>query len=310
MEKKKEPKISVIISTYNREKYIGHAIDSVLNQTYKNVEIIVIDDCSTDNTEEYLKKYKNKLRYYKNEVNCGCGISRKRGMEYAQGDYIIFLDDDDKYICNKYFEEAINILEKDKKIGLVAAAHYVRFTEGNKLEEKKFPYKKIVNNVDMFTHFASPEYPKPIASIAIIRRKALEFAKYQDMKILNDTTIYLRALLYGPMGFINKPYLEYLVHGANISFNLKIDFLIDNLEEKYNVYLMAKDLKDFKKIDFNKWLDEQLDITIIYYIRGSKPSWFNYRKIIKWYKKHFNNKEKLKYFKSVYKESKKKEKTI
>jgi len=310
MNKKNDKKISVIISSYNREKYIGIAIDSVLNQTYKNVEIIVIDDCSTDNTEEYLKKYKDKIRYYKNEKNCGCGISRKRGMEYAKGDYIIFLDDDDKYICNTYFEEAIKMLEKDKDLSLVAAAHYVRFTEGNRLEEKKFPYKKVVDHVKMFTNFASADYPKPIASIAIIRREALEFAKYQDMKILNDTTIYLRALLYGNMGFINKPYLEYLVHGANISFNLKIDFLIDNLEEKYKVYLMAKDMKEFSKVDFNKWLDEQLDITIIYYIRGSKPNYFNYRKLIKWYKKHFNNKEKINYFKQIYKESKKEAKSI
>ena len=105
--KNNQQKISVIITTYNRATLLEEAIKSVLMQTYDNVEIIVIDDCSSDNTKEIVEKFKSdKIIYYKNEKNKGCGINRKEGLaKYATGEYIIFLDDDDKFIDEKYFEK-------------------------------------------------------------------------------------------------------------------------------------------------------------------------------------------------------------
>jgi len=312
MKEKESAKVSVIISTFNRKDYIGKAIDSVLNQTYKNIEIIIIDDYSTDGTGEYIKeKYNLKnIRYFRNEKNLGCGISRKKAMHYAKGKYINFLDDDDRFIDNTYFENAVKILEKDKKISIVCGSHIVNDVVNKIKTEKKFPYKKTVDSKELFINFASSDYPKPIISVAIIRKKALEKAKYEDMKILNDTTIFLRTILYGDMAFINKPQAEYLVHGNNISFNCKTDFIIDNLDEKYKVFKIVENDKRYTKEELDKWLTAQLDITIIYFINGSKPNYYNFRKIIKWYKKNVNNKEKIKEFKRIYKEGRKKEKTI
>ena len=312
MKKKNEALVSVIISTFNRKDYIGKAIDSVLMQTYKEVEIIIIDDYSSDGTEDYIKENYNlpNIHYYRNEKNLGCGISRKKAMTYAKGKYINFLDDDDRFIDKTYFETAVKRLEKEKNLAIVCGSHIVYDVINEVRTEKKFPYKDTVDKRELFIHFSDSEYPKPIISVAIIRRKALEKAKYEEMKILNDTTIFLRVILFGDMGFIKKPQAEYLVHGNNISFNCKTDFIIDNLDEKYKVFKIVENSNKYTKEELDKWLEKQLDITIIYFINGSKPNYFNFRKIIKWYKNNVGNSEKIKEFKKIYKEGKRKSKEI
>lgn len=93
-----EKKVSVIMSAYNVEATIAKAIKSVLNQTYKNFELIVIEDCSTDSTLNIIKSYKDKrLKLVKHTNNLGCGRCRYDGLKKAKGDYIAFLDSDDWY---------------------------------------------------------------------------------------------------------------------------------------------------------------------------------------------------------------------
>ena len=89
------PKVSVIIPTYNYGKYIEKAIDSVLAQTYKDFEIIVVDDGSTDNTREIIEtRYKDKVRYFYQE-NKGAPVARNKGIKESMGEYLVFLDADD-----------------------------------------------------------------------------------------------------------------------------------------------------------------------------------------------------------------------
>lgn len=94
--------ISVIIPTYNREKTIKRAIDSVLNQTYQNIEVIVVDDCSNDNTEQVIHEYNDqRLIYHKLEQNSGACVARNKGVELAKGEYIAFQDSDDEWLPDK-----------------------------------------------------------------------------------------------------------------------------------------------------------------------------------------------------------------
>ncbi|MGN1327952.1 MAG: glycosyltransferase [Clostridia bacterium] len=103
-------KVSVIIPVYNSEKYIEKCLDSVLNQTYKNFEIIVINDGSKDNSKEilerYEKEYPNIIRHIEQE-NRGVAKTRNYGIQIAEGDYIAFIDNDD-YIDNDYLENFVN----------------------------------------------------------------------------------------------------------------------------------------------------------------------------------------------------------
>jgi len=94
--------VSVIIPTYNRAHLVGRAIRSVLNQTYQDFEIIVVDDCSTDNTEEIVKGFNDhRIRYMRHDRNRGGSAARNTGIKASQGKYIAFLDSDDEWLLKK-----------------------------------------------------------------------------------------------------------------------------------------------------------------------------------------------------------------
>lgn len=96
-------KISIIVPVYNAEKYLKQCIDSLLKQTYENIEVILINDCSQDNSLAILEQYKsqdNRIIVINNEENLGAGGSRNRGLNIATGKYIMFCDNDDEYLPN------------------------------------------------------------------------------------------------------------------------------------------------------------------------------------------------------------------
>ena len=106
-------KISVIIPTYNRGKLVTKAIKSALNQTYNNIEVIVVDDCSTDNTEIEIKKINDsRIKFIKLKQKKGGNYARNRGVRIATGEFISFLDSDDIFYYNKLEKQINNIKNK------------------------------------------------------------------------------------------------------------------------------------------------------------------------------------------------------
>src|SRR5665213_1595741 len=124
------PKISVLIPTYNRGAHIAQAIESVLAQTYPDYEIIVIDDGSTDNTQEILKNFEGKITSIL-QHNQGISKTRNRGIRESNGEYIAFLDSDDYWTSEKLAEQ-VEILDSHTKVGIV----YVRMPIVNEQLEK------------------------------------------------------------------------------------------------------------------------------------------------------------------------------
>lgn len=110
---------SVIVSTYNRAHYICEAIDSVLAQNYQNIEIIVVDDGSTDETRAVLRGYGDKIRYFYQE-NQGLPAARNFGIEKSSGKYLAFLDDDDIWFP-EFLENQVAYLEAHPEVGMVHA---------------------------------------------------------------------------------------------------------------------------------------------------------------------------------------------
>lgn len=109
-----EKLVSVVIPSYNREHTILRAVNSVLNQTYKQVEIIIVDDCSSDNTEDSVSKEfggNSKVIFHRLKNNSGACHARNKGVELSHGDYVAFLDSDDEYLPKK-IEKQILMLEK------------------------------------------------------------------------------------------------------------------------------------------------------------------------------------------------------
>ena len=104
-------KVSVITASYNCAKFIEESIKSVLNQTYDNLELIIIDDCSTDNTEEIVNEYIKKdsrIKFYRLNNNSGAAVARNKGLDEATGRFIAFLDSDDIWDKQK-LEKQINL---------------------------------------------------------------------------------------------------------------------------------------------------------------------------------------------------------
>lgn len=105
--------VSIIMPSYNTASYIKDTIQSVLNQTYTNWELIIVDDCSTDNTDEVLSEIHDKrIRYFKNEKNSGAAISRNKALREARGQWVAYLDSDDIWMPKK-LEKQISFMEKN-----------------------------------------------------------------------------------------------------------------------------------------------------------------------------------------------------
>ena len=113
--------ISIIIPAYNAEKTIDEAIQSVFQQTYQKWELIIINDCSSDKTEEFVKKYldqNNKIIFLNNEKNLGVSATRNKGIAASKGEWIAFLDSDDKWNSEK-LEKQVRLIKKNKMADLV-----------------------------------------------------------------------------------------------------------------------------------------------------------------------------------------------
>ena len=112
----KRPMVSVVMLTYKRANIVSTAIDSILNQTYKDFEFIILNDGSPDNTDEIISRYKDKrIRYYKNQQNKGISYSRNKVTKLARGKYIMIMDDDDISLPQR-IEKQVKLLEEDPKI--------------------------------------------------------------------------------------------------------------------------------------------------------------------------------------------------
>ncbi len=113
---KNNPTVSVVIPTYNRAHLVGRAIQSVLNQTYQDFELIVVDDGSTDNTKKGIKSFKDhRICYIRYRENRRASAARNVGIRIAKGDFISFLDDDDEYLPN-FLEELIQVFQNSQNV--------------------------------------------------------------------------------------------------------------------------------------------------------------------------------------------------
>lgn len=134
-------KVSIIIPCYNSEKYIGESIESALNQTYKNIEVVVVNDGSTDNTENIIQSNFIDRVTYIQQPNLGAAAARNKGISLAKGEWILTLDSDD-YINPYYIEDALLLIENEKT--LITSRAF--FTDKNlNLIDKIYPSGDIFN---------------------------------------------------------------------------------------------------------------------------------------------------------------------
>jgi glycosyltransferase involved in cell wall biosynthesis len=184
--------VSVIIPTYNSAEFIIQALDSVLNQTYTNYEVIVIDDGSTDNTRQILEPYQFKINYIY-QKNQGVAAARNKGIEVAKGELIAFLDADDLFLPQK-LQQQVAILNAQPEIGMVISGWHLTDQQGNITTDVELWHS--LPQLDLKTWL----YWKPVLpSATMIRRHwLLKVGGFPDQTIpVEDVECFLELILQG-----------------------------------------------------------------------------------------------------------------
>lgn len=210
--------VSVVIPTFNRSELVAKAIDSVLLQTYPFFEIIVVDDCSTDDTILMLRKYGDKIRVFKNDVNSYVGFTRNFGVSVAKGEYIAFLDSDDSWLPNK-LELQIGWM-KNNEFEICATSFYTFQKSLNDLVRKDRPYQPELRIIDILYGV----YIAPGSTLIVKRDLFIGIGGYDiTYRRLEDWDLLIRMFLkYVRIGFLNEP--TALIFSTN-------DFTINNLKK-------------------------------------------------------------------------------
>lgn len=201
----KNPTVSVIIPTYNRAHLIDRAIQSVSNQTYHDFEIIVVDDASTDNTEEIVKSFNDeKIIYLRHETNRGAQAARNTGIKAARGDWIAFLDSDDEWLPEK-LELQSKVLLNQNKPCIVHGDALVFIEKDNITRECNLPklqgfvYKEVLKGqTALYPCILAPK--ECFEKIGFLDEKVPSFQEW-------DTSILLSK--YYEFIFLDKPLMVY-----------------------------------------------------------------------------------------------------
>ena len=236
--------ISIIVPIYNAQKYLNRCIDSILNQTKKELEIILINDGSTDNTESIIKKYKDKRIIYFKNTNHGIGYTRNYGISKSTGKYIMFLDSDD-YLKEDACEKLFKKIEKDK-LDIVMCDFYKDY--GDNIEEihtGDFKNSSLKDNPDILTEYLSP-WAK-LYSSELLKDNNIKFVenlKYEDAPFVIEALDKAHKI-----GKINECLNYYVVHNnSETTVRDRKCFDILKIVDKIRIYTKDKEyLKD--KID-------------------------------------------------------------
>lgn len=206
------PKVSVIIPTYNRALLVQDAIESVLHQTYPDFEIIVIDDGSTDATQDVLEAYHARMKYLRIPHSGNPATVRNTGLSVAEGEYAAFLDSDDQWLPSK-LERQIPFLESDPEIGLVCSNAFVKY-QGQDAEEQLYLRPDQGFSGLLTTKLLEQNFI--ITSTTVIRRAILvktgTFSQLPELTALEDYDLWLRISTLSKICFIPEALAIYSEH--------------------------------------------------------------------------------------------------
>ena len=254
------PLVSILITVYNSEKYIRKTIESVKKQSYKNWELIIINDCSTDSTFSILKAYSsNKIKIINLKRNIGPYLALSKNFKFCFGKYIAFLDSDDVMHPKRLYSQ-IEELEKNEKIGLVATWFRIIDSKGRVIKLVKFPATEIeFNNI-------FPCQNLICNSSVMFRKKLISKLGFYNKFFFyyNSYHFYLKLFSQYIITIIYRFYTDYRIHNEQRTKSSKVKKLIfkenlanlkwvkkKNFINKYNIILYYKNyFKNFLKFLF------------------------------------------------------------
>ena len=178
--------VSIIMPSYNTAKFISETIESVLAQTYTNWELIIVDDCSTDNTDEVVKSFlsDNRIKYIKNEKNSGAAVSRNRALREAKGKWIAFLDSDDLWMPDKLQKQIAFMKEND---------YHFSYTNYIEIDENSQPNGQSVTGPKKITRHGMYNYCWMGCLTVMYDAETVGLIQIADIKKNNDYAMWLKA---------------------------------------------------------------------------------------------------------------------
>ena len=299
--------ISIIIPCYNVEKYVEKCIQSILTQTYKNFEIILVDDCSTDNTLKIIKKYEkkyNNITVLQNEKNSGAGYSRNNALKIAKYDLISFVDSDD-YIEENFYQTMIKQMRLEKS-DLVVCDIFVKYENIDNINTRsiaclkpdnkfsfidnglaaspcnkifikkdlaKYPFPEAIMNEDVATVFAIMVKAKKISYNNdtyynyIQRKSSMQNSKLSDKRL--DIFKSLEVLEERiPINKTNSKYWNAII------YNQVIMFLIYVIPKEKDVKIRKKFLKEYNKLSKKYKINNNPLLNKFYEVQGTKHKYY------------------------------------
>jgi teichuronic acid biosynthesis glycosyltransferase TuaG len=214
------PLVTLITPLYNAEKYIAETIESVLNQTYQNWEMLIVDDCSTDDSKEIVRRYEIKdtrIKLIELDSNFG-GPARPRnvGLDNSKGEYVSFLDADDVWLPNK-LEEQLKFIEKE---GVDFVHSLANIIDGNSQYVGFFNNQRIFNKLKYFMkHKNILYYTNYINTNSVFMKKSIgyKFSEDKNLIALEDWYFWLEVSQSHKIKLLDKILLNYRVHTNSIS---------------------------------------------------------------------------------------------
>ena len=252
MEEENKGKISIIIPTYNRSNYVKRAVESVLDQSYENTEIIVIDDASVDDTRETIESIKDKrIKYIRNKENKGANFSRNKGIKKSTGKYISFLDDDDFFSDKNKLKKQVELFLKNKNVVFVGCGYYDK-----SIDKERYPKIKGKISEKLLMNFSDIE-----TSTILIDKKTVEKIGLFDEKLPSEQNhdFFYRISKKGEFDYLDKVMVNKDNPETQISSTSKNKILGYLLFHK-------KHFKDMKKLGYKKLLQLTLKFMLVSFL--------------------------------------------
>ena len=211
------PEVSVIIPTYNGEKYLATAVESALAQTYRDLEILIVHDGSTDATGAIAKSYGSRITYIRKAENGGLASARNRGIRESGGRYIALLDDDDWWEPDK-LQLQVAELEKDKDVALVYSDMWVHYDDG-KIDPSFLRTRPLASGGHVFNQYLLSKFIIP--SSVVIRRSCLKQIGLFDesMRSLKDCDFFLRLCYRWKIALVPQSLVHRRQRAGNMTSN-------------------------------------------------------------------------------------------
>lgn len=231
-----EELVSIITPSYNTAKYIAETIESVLNQTYKNFEMIIVDDCSTDNTEEVVKKFSDsRVKFYKNEKNSGAAISRNYALKLAKGKWIAFLDSDDLWKPEK-LEKQIEFMKDND--------YHFSYTNYEEIDENSNKLGKLITGPKKITKTGMYNYCWPGCLTVMYDAEKVGLVQIENLPKNNDYAMWLKVIKKSNCYLLNECLAQYRIRTGSISRNSKIKLI----KHHYYLYRNGEKMNPFLSV--------------------------------------------------------------